>query len=66
MKLGATEQEYPELEDHEVVVPAVSEGPAVVALAVLQCAGDVEAPTGGGDDGKAWRQFDPGGEAGVS
>ena len=25
----------------------------VVALAVLQCAGDVETPTGGGDDGKA-------------
>ena len=36
----------------------------VVALAVLQCAGDVETPTGGGDDGKAWRQFDPGGSQG--
>ena len=34
------------------------------AVAVLQCAGDVETPTGGGDDGKAWRQFDPGGSQG--
>ena len=64
---------YQELEDHAVVVSAVldeeevfavPEDPKVVALTVLQGADDVEMPTGGGDDGKAWRQFDPGGKPG--
>ena len=62
-----------DLEDHAVVaaavldeeeVFAVPEDPTVVALTVLQCADDVEMPTGGGDDGKTWRQFDPGGKPG--
>ena len=44
--------------DRVDVVHVVLVTPSVVTLAVLQT------PTGGGDDGKAWRQFDPGGSQG--